>query len=253
MKIIALIPARKASKRIPNKNFKPLAGVPLIEYAVKSAIESRAFSRIIVNSNADEAESVTKKFHIDCIKRPDHMSGQWSNDIDWIKHTMEIINYDCDLFVILRPTSPFRTAGTIKRALSEFNNNYCYTSLKSMHPVKERPEKMWYLAGNNDGHAIPYIQQATPIMVKGSYTYEMQSSNFPNLYIQNGCIDICKPSTVMEWHSYIGFYVYPFFTRGLEGFDINTSDDWDYAEYLIGKMGGNNANNLLGMDGKPQL
>ncbi len=241
MKIIALIPARAGSKRIPGKNFKLLAGKPLIEYSINAAIESKIFFRIIINSDAEEAEQTAEDFGIEFFARQPQMATDLSPDIEWIKDSLETINYDCDFFVILRPTSPFRTAETIKRALLQFKNNYCYTSLKSMEPIGERPEKMWYMSGENGGHAIPYFPQAD---TQDIYTYEQPSSKFPKLFVQNGCIDICKPSTVKKWYSYIGFHVYPFFTEGLEGLDINTLEQWVYAEYLMKTRKENNANNL---------
>ncbi len=219
MKIIALIPAREGSKRIPKKNIRFLNGHPLIGYSIQSAKDARIFDGIYVSSDSEEIGKIAEYYGAKWIKRPDEFSTDTSPDVEWIIHALKEVS--CDCFMILRPTSPFRTGETIKRAWGEWGKDRC---MKAIEKIKQHPDKVWQLTiekkrmypfGNQDRHLLP-IQ------------------NLCEFYIQNGSLEI-RPINLANGKDSIHQLYQPFFTEGYEGFDINEPEDFWLAEALIEK------------------
>jgi CMP-N,N'-diacetyllegionaminic acid synthase len=251
-KLIALIPARAGSERIKNKNFKSFCGTPLTLLSIISAFLSGIFDDVAVSTDAPDVlrnlfENVSNDKGMRdqiCNKllirtRPANISGSQSPDCEWIADILDWLGWDTyGHYMICRPTSPFRSPRTIQRAWKEYIEKFnMVITMKSIHPVTERPEKMWGYKGNMPGalaqiHPIlyPLVPAADPLGQRG---YESQSAGMPSLYIQNGCIDICPVSIIRNDHSrYIGDFISPFFTTPLEGIDLNTELEWQMAEAL---------------------
>ena len=112
--IVGLIPARAGSKRVKNKNIKPLAGHPVMAYTISAALESGVFGDVIVSTDSEQFAEIARHYGASVpFLRPDEYAGDRSPDIEWIEYTLgrlrdEGKDYDC--FSILRPTSPFRKA-----------------------------------------------------------------------------------------------------------------------------------------------
>src|SRR2546425_9002622 len=120
---VALIPARSGSKRVKQKNIRPLAGHPLLAYSIAAARESGIFRSVLVSTDSEEIAAIARSYGAEVpFLRPAAMAADHSPDIEWIEHLLVELGrrdrvYDC--FAILRPASPFRRVGTIRRAWSE--------------------------------------------------------------------------------------------------------------------------------------
>ena len=75
MKNICVIPARGGSKRIPRKNIRKLNGIPLINYTIQAAKDSKKFDEIIVSSDDEEILEISINQGVSIDKRPDNFSG----------------------------------------------------------------------------------------------------------------------------------------------------------------------------------
>lgn len=121
MKIVAMIPARMGSKRVPRKNLRNLLGKPLIEWAVDATINSGEFDEIYINSESDEFQKIAIEKGIKFYKRPEELaSDSATND-----HFTEdfINNIECDIIVQILPTSPFITPQEIKDFVDVIKTN----------------------------------------------------------------------------------------------------------------------------------
>ena len=121
MRTLGVILARGGSKRLPNKNIKLLNGHPLIYYTILTAQRSNLTS-VVVSSDSDEILSISRKFHIPCIKRPDHLAQDDTPSFLALKHAVEKAEETFgknfyDKVVLLQPTSPTRTNEMINRCL----------------------------------------------------------------------------------------------------------------------------------------
>jgi len=104
MKIIAMIPARMGSKRIPKKNIRLLAGKPLLQYAIENAVNSGAFDEVWVNSESEVIGELAKCCGVGFHKRPAELSGERATNNDFTREFLEC--HECDYLVMVNPTSP---------------------------------------------------------------------------------------------------------------------------------------------------
>lgn len=124
-KVLAIIPARGGSKRLPRKNVLSLAGKPLIAWTIEAAINSQIFDEIVVSTDDKEiAETSTIYGAKVPFIRPVNLACDTAKSIDVIKHTLEWFQdnniYFTDV-VLLQPTSPLRNEEDIKCAYNLYN------------------------------------------------------------------------------------------------------------------------------------
>lgn len=237
--VVALIPARAGSKRLPGKNKRLLAGQPLIAWTIAAAKASGVFSGIAVSTDDDEIKALAYAMGVDVIQRyPEHATDT-SPDIEWVQATMQrSLRYDCghidelySAFAILRPTSPFRSAATIRAAWEAFSDfGERFDSLRAMQPATQNPCKMWWVG---EGQlAVPFCEHTS---LAGVPHHSMPTQQLAQPWVQNASLEIAHVQTVTEQHSISGSRVAPWLMPGFEGFDINTETDLLFAESLVEK------------------
>lgn len=238
MNIIALIPARSQSKRIPDKNIKLLNGKPLIAYTIAAAQQARIFERIIVSTDSKRIATLAEGYGVEVSMRPKEFATDSSPEFEWINHLLNELPEKYDCFADLRPTSPFRSAYMIWSAWMVFQAHQLCDSLRAIERIKQHPLKMWYLVENGQGMR-PFCEtilrensEYNPMPVD-PFNYPTQS--FPPLYIQNASLEIAHTETLKKHGNVSGEIIIPYFTIGYEGYDINTIEDWILAEALIEK------------------
>lgn len=226
---VALIPARGGSKRVPGKNVRLLAGIPLIAYTISAARNSGQFEHILVSSDDAQTLEIASAYGANAVRRPDDLATSTSPDIGWVKHALEVLSpvIPYSSFSILRPTSPFRTAKTIERAfgLWQKSGSDGYTSLRAVEPVLQHPGKMWRL---HAAEMVPLLPQPA-----SQPWHDSQYTTLPPVFVQNASLEISHPRTVQHTGTISGGRVVPFLTHGYEGFDINSEIDWLMAELLV--------------------
>ncbi len=215
MHLIALIPARGGSKRIPGKNIQPFFEHPLLAYAINGALRAGIFQGIYVSSDSEEIGWLALHYGAQWIKRPPEFALDNSPDAEWIGHALQNVP-TCDCFMILRPTSPFRTPDTIKRAWQGWDKDHC---MKGIQRVSEHPGKMWMV--------YPDKSLMWHCGIWGEHLLPTQ--NLLPTYVQNGCLEIRRA----EHSGGCKYFWQPFFTEGYEGLDLNTPEDWILAEALV--------------------
>ena len=231
---MGLIPARAGSRRVPGKNVRILAGHPLLAYSIGAALDSRVFGAVIVSTDSTETAAVARSYGAEVpFLRPAELASDTSPDIDWVRHSLaglaeEGRSWDC--FAILRPTSPFRRAETIRRAWDAFLADGHADSLRAVQPCREHPAKMWTIDGarmhpimaNPDGTRTPW--------------HSMPYQSLPTIHVQNASLEIARCDAPLQLGSIAGEQIMPFLTHGLEGVDINSAEDWLLAELRAGEQ-----------------
>lgn len=232
--IVALIPARAGSKRVPNKNIKPLAGHPVIAYTIAAALQSGIFQSVIVSTDSEQIAAIARYYGAEVpFLRPPEFATDTSPDIEWIEDVLKKLaaqGRGTDCFSILRPTSPFRKPETIRRAWEAFKGAAGVDSLRAVEKCKQHPGKMWVIRGR-----VMY-----PLLPIGPAEQPWHSSQYPTLpevYVQNASLEIAWTRVVFEGRTIAGHVIMPFLTQGDEGYDVNDVADWVYAEYLLASGG----------------
>jgi CMP-N,N'-diacetyllegionaminic acid synthase len=235
---VAFIPARQGSKRVPGKNVRVFGGHPMLAYTLAPAIESGVFESVIVSTDSEDIAAIARHYGAEVpFLRPAEFAGDTSPDIEWLEHlivALEAQGRSWECFSLLRPTSPFRTAETIRRAWSLFTAQEGADSLRAVEKCAQHPGKMWIVDGNR---MTPLLQsQAHNLHSPIALTSPWHSTPYqalPPVYVQNASLEIAWTRVVLEQRTIAGDVVVPFITQGYEGFDINDPYDWKIAEQLL--------------------
>ena len=228
--VVALIPARQGSKRVPGKNVRRLNGHPAIAYTIAPAVESGVFDVVLVSTDSEEIADIARHYGAEVpFLRPAAFAGDTSPDIEWLQHMLGELrrqgrNWDC--FSLLRPTSPFRSADTIRRAWARFEAQQGVDSLRAVEKCTQHPGKMWILRGDRMMPLLPFGNGDQP-------WHSTPYQALPPVYVQNASLEIAWTHVVFEQRTIAGNVIVPFVTEGYEGFDINDRYDWIIAEQLL--------------------
>jgi len=230
--IVGLIPARAGSKRVTDKNIRPLAGHPVMAYTIAAALQSEVFSDVVVSTDSEDYAQIARHYGAKVpFLRPPELAGDVSPDIEWLAYTLKKLaqdgrKYDC--FSILRPTSPFRLPETIQRAWQAFLVEEGVDSLRAVEKCQQHPGKMWVVRGRRMMPLLPLSPPEQP-------WHSSQYQSLPEVFVQNASLEIAWTRVVLQARTIAGNVVMPFLTEGHEGFDVNNPYDWNLAEYLITK------------------
>lgn len=232
MKIIALIPARGGSKGIPNKNIKEFCGKPLIIHSIETAKQSKYINEIVVSTDSLEISGIALEHGASVpFLRPSEISQDNSPDIDFFRHYLDWMNENSkdipDLIVHLRPTYPIRDVHFLDNCIEQIIANYDnYDSLRTVIENKDKsPFKMYTVNG----------KLLKPVVPSGEYPFIRELHNqcrqiLPTTYTHNGCIDIVKPSLILNRNMLSGDKILPVVMDQSEINDIDSIEDWVKAE-----------------------
>lgn len=226
---VAFVPARSGSERVPGKNVRPLAGHPLLAYAIETALQSGVFARVVVSTDSEEIAAVARWYGADVpFLRPVEFASATSPDIEWLRYTLERLEERYDLFAIVRATNPFRGPDAVRRGLEQLLATPEADSLRAVELVKQHPGKMWVLA--DDRRTMrPLLDQSHLEVAWHAGQYQA----LPPVYVQNSALEIAWTRVVSETGTREGRVVAPFFTEGYEGFNVDDEADWERAERLV--------------------
>ncbi len=227
VRAVAFVPARSGSQRAPHKNVRLLAGHPLIAYTIAAAREAGVFEAVVVSTDDATYAEVARHYGAEVpFLRPTELATSTSSDIEWVKNTFDHLAADFrtyDAFAILRPTSPFRQATTIRRAWEAFRTETGVDALRAVELAQQHPGKMWVVKGRRMMPLLPLNKDDTP-------WHSQQYASLPPVYVQNASLEIAWARVVADTRTISGHVLMPFLTEGLEGFDVNNENEWAAAE-----------------------
>jgi len=202
----------------------------MLAYTIAAALESGVFESVIVSTDSEEIAAIARYYGAEVpFLRPAAFAGDTSPDIEWLEYTLAELGargraWDC--FSLLRPTSPFRSADTIRRAWALFTAQVGVDSLRAVEKCAQHPGKMWVVRGERMFPLLPFGPEQQPWH---STAYQA----LPLVYVQNASLEIAWTRIVRERRTIAGDVLVPFLTEGHEGFDINDPYDWIVAERLL--------------------
>jgi CMP-N,N'-diacetyllegionaminic acid synthase len=225
--VVALIPARSGSERVRDKNIRPLAGHPLLAYAVAVARQAEIFDRIVCSTDSGKIAEVAQRYGADVpFLRPSELATATSPDIGWITHALEQLEDHYDLFAIVRATNPFRGPRVLRRGLEQLLATPEADSIRAVELVKQHPGKMWVLEGRT---MRPLLEQSHLAVAWHAGQYQA----LPEVYVQNSALEIAWTRVVSQTGTREGKVVAPYLTQAYEGFNIDDEEDWDRARRLL--------------------
>jgi CMP-N-acetylneuraminic acid synthetase len=234
MKVLAIIPARGGSKRIPKKNIKNFLGKPLIEYAIKSAQKSGLINKILVSTDSLEIKKIAKKLGAESpFIRPKYLSGDVPTEkvvLHAVKYLKKKFNEDYDLILTLEPPAIARNDNLIRNCINFFKKkkNNKYDSYITVVKISERPEWMLKIKKNKINYIYPKF------FYKGKKIFKFPSSkNFETVYKVIGIIFAIKNHALFKYKSCVGLNCYPKVLKKEFDLDLDWPADWKVAEKKI--------------------
>ena len=117
-RVLAVVPARSGSRRLPGKNSRLLFGRPMVAWTLEAAGASALIDRVVVSTDDPAVSAIaTEMGYPPPFVRPAHLSGATASVIDAIEHALNAVGGVWDYVVLLQPTSPLRLSGDIDDAI----------------------------------------------------------------------------------------------------------------------------------------
>ena len=229
--ILALIPARGGSKKVPGKNIRPLAGKPMIAYAVEAAKESRFITRVIVSTDDDAIAAAAREAGAEVpFRRPTELGGDRVTDLPVFQHALRWLeereNYRPELVVHLRPTAPLRRAEHIDAGIEKLLAHPEADAVRSVMPATQHPHKMWKFDGKRMRPFLPGLSMADE-------QFNQPRQALPEAFIQNGSVDVVRREVILEKNSMTGSVVLGMIMDELDSVNVDQEEDFLLAELLM--------------------
>lgn len=219
MKKTAVIPVRKGSQRVPDKNLRPFAGTTLLENKIKTLLQVPELDEIIVNTNSEAAiEFVELEYSgtkVKAQRREEYYASSQCSGSEFFKHLGEVT--ETDIFLYTPCTSPFVKPETISKCIKQFLEHTEYDCLATVSSIKEF---LWL-----NGKAINYNPEKAP-----------NSQNLPDIVALNFGTTVVKREVLIENSNIIGKKPQFVITTDIEAIDIDTPLDFYIAEQIYKKI-----------------
>ena len=223
MSLLAVIPARGGSKGILGKNIKLLSGKPLIAWTIDAAKQAQCIDRIIVSTDDPKIKEVAEKCGAEVpFLREAKFATDENSSIDLALDVAQKLP-GFDWMLLLQPTSPLRTSSDIDD-IFKFCQDHKVSSAVSVCESSEHP--YWMYQKNESFSLHPFISDRPEIT---------RRQDLPKAYCLNGALYLAKVDWLLKHHSFIGPQTLGFVMPRKRSIDLDTMEEWHWAEYLIKK------------------
>ena len=226
--VLAVIPARGGSKRIPYKNLKKINGVSLVGHAAIIAKSLSWVDKIVLSTDDEMIAEEGRNYGIDVpFMRPLELATDTSTSVAVWKHAWlsaeQEYNTHFDISVLLEPTSPLRIPDDIELTVETLTTNNCSAAVTiSKIPADNTPPKTLLI--REKGYLAGFL--------KGGFEYN--SHNFPDYYCLNGICYAVKRKTLLENGCIVEENCLPIII-GRDIVNIDEFIDLEFADYLLSK------------------
>ena len=193
--------------------------MPLIAHSIQYAQKHAFIDAVYVTTNDEAIAKVARQYGAEIIMRPEAISGDFEPTVSALKHVLQNIDEVADV-VLLQPTNPLRPEKLLEEAYAVYQNGNC----DSLFSVTRNHQKFGKIVNDK---FVPY-----------NYEIGQRSQDLEPLYFENGLLYISKSELILNG-SIISENACPYLVEHLfAAVDIDTQEDFDYAEYLLGKVRG---------------
>jgi len=216
--ILAVIPARGGSKRLPRKNVAPFGGRPLLAWSVELCKHLPQVAACVVSTEDAEIAAVAEKAGAKVIDRPADLAGDDSSITQVLIHAAKVAQSDgltFDAVMLLQPTNPLRPVDLVNRAIARFTSEPC----DSLIAVSARAIKTGRVT---DGLFVPNYAPDTP------------SARTATTYFENGLLYLTRLDVLLNQGSIYGQRILAFETeRPFDEIDIDLPVDMLVGEAVL--------------------
>jgi CMP-N-acetylneuraminic acid synthetase len=214
-KITAVIPVRKGSVRVKNKNLKPFAGSTLLEIKIKQLKKVKGIENIVVTSDCEKMIAIAKSLGVSTHKRGEYYASSEASNSEFFKNIGESIDAD---FIMYSPvTCPLISLETYHECIDEFKTNKSIESLVTVSSIKHH---LWH-----DGKPINYEIDKAP-----------NSQDLPDIYAVTYGVCIISRENMIKYSNAVTLKPKFRVLDEIESIDIDTEFDFLVAEYIYQRI-----------------
>jgi CMP-N-acetylneuraminic acid synthetase len=214
--IVALMPMRHHSERVPGKNYRLLAGKPLFQHMLDALLECPEISRVAIDTDSPIImETLREKYpQVVVIERPEHLRADTTPMNEVLLHDTSLI--PADLYLQTHSTNPLLRPQTISRAVQALTSQFpAYDSLFSVTRMQTR---IWDQLGRPVNH--------NPAIL-------LRTQDLPPIYEENSCIYVFSRQTLEFRRNRLGERPLLFEIPAAEAWDIDEELDFLIADLLV--------------------
>ena len=225
---LAIVPARKGSKRVPNKNTRQLAGKPLVQYSIEHGIEASLVDEVVVSTDDIKICQLAETLGATVHKREASLASDSALSIDVVRdvlHGMAGVGRRFDLAVLLQPTSPFRQPGKVDEAISLLVEEECDSVVSVVNVDHFHPNRMKRIVNER---LVPYCED------------ELMNTAFcdlPQAFHRDGAIYAMRTQLPLEHNLLVGNDTAAVVSASSSFVNIDTERDWLIAESMARALG----------------
>ena len=222
--MLVIIPARKGSKGLKNKNRLTLGGKPLIAHSILAAKKSKLVKKVIVSTDCKIIAKISKKYGAEVpFLRSKKLASDKSMVMDTYFEIIKKLNTQPEHFVALLPTSPLRSSKDIDKAIKLFFKRKAASVIsmtEAYYPID------WNHLVKKDKKIQPYSKKFNAVINR---------QNLEKTFIPNGSIYVFDYKILKKTRKYYHKNSFAYIMPNEKSIDIDDKEDFEIAKYLIKK------------------
>lgn len=224
-RVVAIIPARGGSKRLPMKNILDFHGKPLIAWTIDCAKQSKYVDLVLVSTDDIEIANISIGYGASIPSlRPEYLATDTATTNDVIIHVLDEIVDDVDIVVVLQPTSPLRSVEDVDQCIELFDSKNA-EGIVSITECEHSP--LWSNILPDDGNLEGFLRPDT----------SRRSQDLPQFYRLNGAVYCFSVKSIRENDGIkLKKNVYAYIMSKVNSVDIDDQFDFDFAMFLAKKL-----------------
>lgn len=230
LKSIAIIPARSGSKGLPDKNIRPLNGIPLIAYTIKAALDSGMFDTVMVSTDSEKYAEIARKYGAEVpFLRSAATSGDKSSSWDAVKEVLaqyeSQLGKTYDVVALLQVTSPLRTGAQIAEAFEKMEQ----MDANSVYSIRETEYPVFWAQYVSEDFCMNKSERVVPVDPRKYMRRQKASTS----YRANGAIYLYKTEALRTEAYMYETKCYGYVMDKIASVDVDDLEDFAIAEALV--------------------
>ena len=226
MKNLAIVTARSGSKGVKDKNIKPIGGKPMLAYSIEAALESGIFKKVMVSTDSQRYADISAEYGAEVpFLRSEETSGDTAGSWDVVNEVLRNYRMQGEMFdtiCLLQPTSPLRTASDIVGAYDMYREK----NADAVTGVCECDHPAEYMMTLGEDRSLEEFRHNE---------VDLPRQLLPVYYRLNGAIFIRRVEYTEEDVRTVADHEYAYIMDRKRSIDIDTIEDYEYAEFLMNR------------------
>jgi CMP-N-acetylneuraminic acid synthetase len=218
--VVALVPMRHRSERVPGKNYRLVAGRPLYTYILETLLSCPEIGHVVVDTDSPVIlEGVAREFpSVQLIERPERLRGGEVPTNDVILYDAEVV--PSRFYLQTHSTNPLLRSETVSRAIRTFRDGF--PDHDSLFSVTRLQKRIW----DRDGRPVNHDPNVL-----------LRTQDLPPLYEENSCLYLFDRDGLLARRNRLGKRPAFFEMDPEEAWDIDEESDLRLVEHLISRRG----------------